>query len=380
MSSISTSTQSPLVSVIIPAYNAETFLERTLRSVLTQTYLNLQVIVVDDGSQDQTAEIVRRIAQQDERVTLLQQPNAGVAAARNLGIHHAKGEFIAPIDADDLWYPDNARRQVNCLMQSGAEVGLVYSWSVNINEADCPTGGFRAAKIEGDVYHTLICHNFLGNASASMMRRACLDQIGLYNADLRIQQAQGCEDWDLYLRIAEHYQFRVVPDFLVGYRKLTDSMSCDYRTMARSHHLVMEAVKAKHPGVPPLLFNLSSSNLYIYFAHESARSGNYQVTLDWLKAAFRSAPLFSLIRYGFHRLWLKAVWSLFVQPSPHSLLSSPSIQQLPATTSQLDSAYLEFRSNPITLFSMLLVGHMFNLFIRLFVSNTQVPRFNVCRD
>jgi glycosyltransferase involved in cell wall biosynthesis len=97
----------PLVSVIIPAYNAENFIAKTLESVLSQTYQNIEVLVVDDGSTDTTAEIVKSFVQKDSRVSLLQQSNAGVAAARNLAIEKSKGEYIAPIDADDIWYPQN---------------------------------------------------------------------------------------------------------------------------------------------------------------------------------------------------------------------------------------------------------------------------------
>ncbi|HEY9862115.1 MAG TPA: glycosyltransferase family A protein, partial [Candidatus Obscuribacterales bacterium] len=96
-------TDAPLVSVIIPAYNAERFIARTLESVLNQTYQNIEVLVVDDGSSDRTPEIVHHFAEIDARIILFHQSNAGVAAARNLAIQHAKGEFIAPLDADDIW-------------------------------------------------------------------------------------------------------------------------------------------------------------------------------------------------------------------------------------------------------------------------------------
>ncbi|MGB3670077.1 MAG: glycosyltransferase family 2 protein, partial [Phormidesmis sp.] len=96
---------SPLISVVVPAYNAEAFIAATLASVLSQTYQNLEVWVIDDGSSDRTAAIVEKLAQQNARINLLRQPNQGVAIARNAGIQSAKGEFVAPIDADDLWWP-----------------------------------------------------------------------------------------------------------------------------------------------------------------------------------------------------------------------------------------------------------------------------------
>ncbi|MBD2036605.1 glycosyltransferase family 2 protein [Leptolyngbya sp. FACHB-321] len=299
-----------LVSVIIPAYNAAASIARTLRSVLTQTYRNLEVLVVDDGSTDQTPEIVAMVAQEDDRVKLLHQANAGVAAARNLAIAQALGEFIASIDADDIWYPENIERQVQCMMQGGNSVGLVYSWSVDIDESDALLGSFRAAEIQGNVFSTLVCHNFLGNASASIMRRSCLEQVGGYDPTLRSQNAQGCEDWDLYLRIAARYEFRVVPEFLVGYRKRAISMSCDYTQMARSHALVMQNVRQQRPEFPSYLFRLSSSNLYGYFAYQSHRCQDYRTTLYWLKQVIQADPVTPWIRIGFYRLLIQSLLGL----------------------------------------------------------------------
>ena len=304
----------PLVSVIIPAYNAEMFLEKTLDSVLAQTYKNIEVLVVDDGSQDRTAEIVERVAQRDHRVILLRQSNAGVAAARNLAVQKSKGEFIAPIDADDIWFPQNIEKQVQYMLQSSPLVGLVYAWSADIDENDLPTGECRASTIEGEVYTTLVCHDFLGNASCSLIRRACFDYVGDYNCQLKEQNAQGCEDWELYLRIAEHYQFRVVPEFLIGYRKLLSSMSCDYSLMAKSHCLMLQTVRQKHPEIPAAIYRLSSSSFYMYLARQSSQRGNHRSALFLLYKALRSDLLTPFLRFGLYTLSIKSVLKLIAQP------------------------------------------------------------------
>ena len=95
----------PSVSVIIPAYNAADTLAETLASVVAQTWPNVEVLVVDDGSTDATADIVEMIAEQHHQVRLIRQTNAGVAAARNAGLREARGDLVAPLDADDLWHP-----------------------------------------------------------------------------------------------------------------------------------------------------------------------------------------------------------------------------------------------------------------------------------
>ena len=278
----------PLVSVIIPAYNAERFIGQTLESVLAQTYANFEVLVVDDGSTDETVALVHSYAAQDSRIKLQQQANAGVAAARNAGIQAATGELLAPLDADDLWYPHHLQQQVQCFLRSPVSVGVVYSWSVDIDEQDRLTGGMRAAEISGDVYKTLVCHNFLGNASATMMRRSCLEQVGNYDITLRARHGQGCEDWDLYLRMAERFQFQAVSTFSVGYRKCQDSMSKNYDQMARSHSLVMEKVRQQHPELSKFLFRLSASNLYFYFAAQSKAGADFAAALFWLQQAVRA--------------------------------------------------------------------------------------------
>ena len=304
----------PLVSVIIPAYNAEKFIERTLNSVLSQTYKNIEVLVVDDGSQDRTAEIIKSIAAQDQRVILLQQPNSGVAAARNLAIQKSKGELIAPIDADDIWYTQNIEKQVQCILKSESSVGLVYSWSIDIDEADSLTGEFRASRIEGEVYTTLLCHDFIANASSVLIRRSCFDKVGGYDRSLKEQNGQGCEDWELYLRIAEHYQFRVVPEFLVGYRKLTNSMSGDYTSMAKSRELSWKSIRQKYPNIPAIIYRLSSSSFYMNLARQSSSHGRYKSTIFWIKKSLQTEFITPFLRLGFYILLAKSLLKLMAQP------------------------------------------------------------------
>ncbi|MBD1995857.1 glycosyltransferase family 2 protein [Leptolyngbya sp. FACHB-541] len=355
----SVSTASPLVSVIIPAYNAEAFIQRTLTSVLSQTYKNLEVLVIDDGSTDRTVEIVQAMAEGDRRIHLLQQPNSGVAAARNLGIKHAKGEFIAPLDADDIWYPQNIEKQVQCFLTSDETVGLVYSWSVDIDEKDVPTGEFRAANIGGYIYKALICHNFLGNASASLIRRTCLEKVGYYNQELRKQGAEGCEDWDLYLRIAEYYQFRAIPEFLIGYRKISSSMSGNFKKMARSHALMLQTVQNKHPEMPTLLYRLSSSSFYMYLARQSSQYGNDCGTLFWLVQALKADYITPLIRYGLYTLSLKSLLRLSIR-SMKSIFSLNSPDQIYRRSGQSPHliSIAELQSRHFSIKFKLFAGHV----------------------
>ena len=324
---------SPLVSVVIPAYNAERFIERTLHSVLSQTYKNLEVIVVDDGSQDRTSEIVKA-AQQDSRLRLLKQLNSGVAAARNLAIQQSQGEFIAPIDADDTWYPQNLEKQVQCLVEADPSVGLVYSWSVEIDENDLLKGGFHAADYQGNIYTKLLYHNFIGNASAILIRRCCFEKIGGYNCELKAQNAQGCEDWDLYLRVAEHYRVRVVPEFLVGYRQVSNSMSRNYSLMAKSQYLVLESARKKYPEIPAAVYRWSISNFYVYLASLSSKDNNPIVTLSFLYKALKLDASMAFLRHNLYLMIIQEFLKILLQHRLSAL--NPQISPKSLTLSDID--------------------------------------------
>lgn len=282
--------QYPLVSVIIPAYNAADFIGQTLDSARAQTYEHLEIIVVDDGSNDETPQIVASAAQADTRIKLIRQPNRGVAAARNRAIRASKGAFIAPLDADDLWFPSKIERQVQCMRRGGSSVGLVYAWWTAVNEEDDIIGAADRWTVEGNVLEVLIYRNFIGNASVPLFRRACLEEVGLYDTTLKARGGQGCEDWDLTLRIAEHYDVRCVPAYLSGYRAVADSMSWNCRSMQRSYEFVIGAIERRHPELPSDLFQWSRSNFYLYLASLSYSGGGFRQTLHWLREVVRIDP------------------------------------------------------------------------------------------
>lgn len=322
---------SSLVSVIVPAYNAENFICRTLDSILSQTYKNIEVLVVDDGSEDRTAAIVEYFAQQDSRVSLFKQTNTGVAAARNLAIENSRGKYIAPIDADDLWYPQKIEKQVKCLNSSDEYVGLVYAWSVGINEedeiiSDCNYENRLAwGSFEGKVYPALIYNNFIGNASVPLIRRLCFDEIGGYNCTLKAQNAQGCEDWDLYLRIAEYYEFRLVKDFLVGYRQVNGSMSINYKSMGKSYHLIMKESYIKHPEIPKYLYKISGSQFNIYLAFKSAACADNLHTLIILCQAI-SLDYSLLLNFWIYKSLLAFIFKIIVQPVSPAISANNAVK------------------------------------------------------
>jgi glycosyltransferase involved in cell wall biosynthesis len=238
-----------LVTVVIPAYNAAATINETLLSVRAQTYQKLEVIVVDDGSSDTTADIVERHARADCRVRLIRQSNAGVAAARNAAIAAGSGDFIAPVDADDLWHAQKIEMQVAAMHRGGLRVGLVYTWFALIDERSLVTMFATPYANAGNVLRSLCEFNMVGSGSNPLMRATAVKQAGGYDTTLVKRNAQGCEDLGLYLAIAEHFEFAVVPEYLTGYRRLPTNMSSDVPQMWRSYRLVVDALRQRRPDL-----------------------------------------------------------------------------------------------------------------------------------
>jgi glycosyltransferase involved in cell wall biosynthesis len=236
-----------LVSVVIPAHNAMKTIAETLSSVSNQTYPYLEILVVDDGSTDATAEVVQAHARRDPRVRLIRQQCGGVAAARNRGIAEAKGEYIAPIDADDLWQPSKIAKQMQRMREGGERVGLVYTWYAGIDAQSCITSTTSQPNEEGNVVAGMCRGNIVGNGSAALMRKGAVDEAGRYDPNLRACGAQGCEDLQLYFRIAERYEFALVREHLTGYRCVPGNMSSDILQMLRSNEIVIARFRDRYP-------------------------------------------------------------------------------------------------------------------------------------
>lgn len=288
-----------LVSVIIPAYNSQKTLGRTLASVSAQTYLNLEILVIDDGSKDDTANITEAAAIADPRIRLIRQANGGVAVARNKGVEEAKSEFIAPVDADDLWRPSKIERQMRALRAAGPEAGLVYCWSAYIDEEDKIISWGAHPQYIGDVFFQLLYGNFVGNGSSPIMRRELVLEAGGYDSSLHARKAQGCEDWKLYLLLAERSHFAVVPDHLVGYRQTVAAMSGDVSQMLRSDAIVRDEMLTRHPNNAVQLDTgrMSYLNWLLFRETENGNAANCKILVE-KKSTFGGKTRKSLVSLG----------------------------------------------------------------------------------
>jgi hypothetical protein len=280
-----------LVSVIIPAFNAEATLGATLDSVRRQTHDALEIVVVDDGSTDATAAVAAAAAAADRRITLLRRANAGVAQARNAGVAASRGDFLAPIDADDLWHPEKIARQLAVMRAGGPGMGFVYTPHRRIDEAGRILLSSTVWGVEGHAFLRALLLNFVGNGSALLMRRAAFDSVGGYQPALQAAGAQGCEDFLLQVLIARDWTVGAVPEFLTGYRRVAGAMSEDVERMQRSHLLALEHVRRRHPDTPPdLLAAAEATELVRLAMHRLLKTRRLRLAAATFRDAARRDP------------------------------------------------------------------------------------------
>jgi glycosyltransferase involved in cell wall biosynthesis len=264
----------PLVSVIVPAFNAAATVQETLRSVLAQTYANIEVIVVDDGSTDDTAATVAQIAGRDARVRLERRPRCGVAAARNHAIGLASGEFIAPMDADDLWHPTKLERQCKRFVGGEPDLGLVYSWYRTIDPNSLVLEDGPQPRFEGWMLQQHLQWNFLGNGSIPLIRTRALSGLG-YEPSLQRQGVEGCEDFLLQLQLSRHWRFGCAPGFLIGYRRSPDAMSADWDRMLRSLVAMYQVLEPELSGPARGLCRRKGVEIQIQLSRIRATAGRF---------------------------------------------------------------------------------------------------------
>ncbi len=267
----------PKVSVIIPAYNSIQYLPETLESVLQQTFTDFEVLIINDGSSDNTVEWASGL--KDPRVKLISQENQGLSGARNTGIFNAQADYIAFLDADDLWEPTKLAKQVSCL-DKHPEVGLVHAWMALVDVGGKSTGRVLKSSVEGCAWQQIVQWNTIACPSV-MVRRCCFDQVGVFDRSLR-----SVEDWDMWIRIAVEYPFAVINEPLAYYRQVPNSMSKNCQVMEEAFHQVIEKTFQSAPSESVYLKNRSYSYANLCLAWKALQSShNYKLAIDYQRRA-----------------------------------------------------------------------------------------------
>ncbi len=195
--------KSPKVSVIIPTFNRAHLIGKAVKSALSQTYQDFEIIVIDDGSTDNTEETVKSFNNFKIRY-ISHSNNRGISAARNTGIRASRGEYIALLDSDDEWLPEKLDKQVDVLQNESSEVGVVCSWSYNIDEKGNYISKRYLPKKDGYIYEDLLSTDPI-SVPTVLIRKECFNRVGLFDDLLNAQ-----EDWDMWIRIAKYYRFALI--------------------------------------------------------------------------------------------------------------------------------------------------------------------------
>lgn len=235
----------PLISIVIPAYNAEKYIAATLDSVRAQTFRDYEVIVVDDGSTDRSFEIAGCF----DGVFRIRQNNRGAATARNVGIGAARGEYIAFLDADDLWMPAKLERQVSYL-EENPQTAWIYCDAYVFNSASGRTRcriGERMRLHKGEILRELLLRCFIPSATP-VVRRTALLEAGLF--DERREHRIG-EDWSLWLRLAERHDIALIDEPLAWIRIHEENTSrrADPQEAYRNKRAILNEALARNPSV-----------------------------------------------------------------------------------------------------------------------------------
>lgn len=262
----------PIVSIVTPCFNAEHTLARTLDSVLAQTFADYEWIVVNDGSTDRSREVLEGYAQRfGGRLVVVDQPNSGQTVAKNTGLARARGEFIAFLDADDLWHPEKLARQV-ALMQARPELGLVYSQGHYIDPEDRTLGPLDSSDAyRGQCFTQLLLKNDIV-ASSVMVRRSALDAVGHFDPELR-----ACENWELWTRIAHRFPIDRVEERLTLYRQHPNNMSRNLGKMRTYRLMTVQKNQARYRDEGPAVQRALAQSLFEAYAFFGA---NYLWQLD----------------------------------------------------------------------------------------------------
>jgi glycosyltransferase involved in cell wall biosynthesis len=289
----------PLISVIIPAYNAEKTIQDTVQSVLNQTYSDIEIIVINDGSTDKTLECLSSIS--DARLNVFSYSNSGANPSRNRGLTHAAGDYVSFLDADDLWTPDKLDAQLNAL-KNHPTAAVAYSWTNFIDESGKVLHSGSYVSASGNVLAELAVVNFLENGSNPLIKKQAVLDVGGFDESL-----QACQDWDLWLRLAAKYEFVAVSSPQILYRVSTHSVSSNVSKLETACLTVINRTFDQAPDSIQYLKRYSLGNVYKYLAFKSLQ--NRLSRADSLR---NIRLIWHVVQYDPIMLKTKIIWKLLI--------------------------------------------------------------------
>jgi len=263
------------VSIIIPVYNAEKYIASTLNSALGQTHQDLEILIVDDGSPDRSIEICQQF--KDERIRIIRQQNRGGSGARNTGIRHAKGKYLAFLDADDMWLPYKIEKHISHLEDS-TMVGVSFSYSRFIDELDNPLGLYQFSKVKDITPLDLLCRTPIGNGSAAVFKKEVFEDIQFQSEHKSAiedhyfdEQFRGSQDVECWMRIALKTSWKIegIPEALTLYRVNSKGISAN---LSQKLEAWQELIRKIYSYAPEEMTQWEKPALAYHLRHLSRRA------------------------------------------------------------------------------------------------------------
>lgn len=283
------------VSIVTPAYNAGQYIANSIDSALKQSFQDYEMIIVDDGSNDNTKSIIEEyVHRYPEKIKYIYQPNAGPSKARNTAIQKAKGKYIAFLDADDSWMPFHLEKSIAAI-ESQNNIGLVHSNIMKITSSGQTIGAAERDKrfLSGMIFNELLLRKAHIACSSALVKKSCLDSVGYFDEDSR---CGVCEDRDLWLRISKQFNILYIDQVSVNYRITENSLSKNKDRMLQARIYVTEKNLTVQDN---LLKKQALASIYKNLGDEYLMEGNFpKASLSYKQSlAFWPLSFWSFINY-----------------------------------------------------------------------------------
>lgn len=302
-----------VVSIVIPAFNVENYLAKSIESALSQSYSNTEIIIVNDGSTDSTSVIAKKVIQTDCRVTLFEQKNLGLSAARNSGIRLAKGEIVAFLDSDDWWHPEYLEKMVRILKKND-RAGICFSRIHYADEAGTLLPLYTRGPVKNIQKRDFIYMNPLSCGSNIVIKKKFLDDTGFFDESLK-----SLEDQDFLYRAASHPYFTIsgIKEYLVYYR-IRQGLSHNTDRMLDAWKQFMQKVKSVNPQDFNKHYFPALLSQHIYLARRMLQAGCTDLSRKHLFfcvrhpfALFKLALKYPILAlYSFPTTYLKSLFAV----------------------------------------------------------------------
>ena len=284
-----------VISVITPTYNRARFLPAAVASVLSQTFGDFELIIVDDGSEDNTPDVLKPFLA-DRRVRYVYQENQGQSHARNLALKQATGDFIAFLDSDDVWAPDKLEKQL-AVFRANSEVDIVHGDEAIINEQGSVVSLQNMRRYSGRITRYLLADNSVSITTA-LVRRRCFDEMGGFDTSVGV-----ADDYELWLRFSARYCYQYEPGIVASYRVMADQISSDKRRRYAANERIIQQFLARYGEVlSPGERRWGLARFYCRKARYFASAGERGKAVGAIAGALHNAPLDSVVWRALYRV------------------------------------------------------------------------------